>query len=554
MYNKNKPLNIAIVLIFFTIFVIGCTSTKDSSSETGDSNLLQDDYTQKYDEPITVETMFIVNKTIEDAFSEESLYESVWNKGYEEELGIKLEYKWIAMGNDDNFNRVDLAITSGDIPDIMIVSKEQLGILAQSNLINNNLQSVYDDYATPLTYDIQHGDGSAAFDSATFNEKLIAIPNTDASIDSASFLYIRMDWLEAMNLPLPENLDDLHQLMIAFKENDPDGNGIDDTYGLMLTKNFLDEGVGEALGIFNGFHAYPTAWLEDDNGALVYGSTLPEIKEALAYLNQLYMEGLINPDFAAKTPNDTVELSNSNKIGIQFGKMWDPIWPLQTTLDNYPEADWQAFKLLSKDDEIARPLIGLKVRYYYVVKKDFEHPEALIKLINFFTEKQNTLNREEYERYFFQETNLEGLHLTNFQTWPTLKNLQAHWNITKALDTKDTSQLTTEEMDYYHDIIDYRNGDSSLASIEKVFGPVSTYSVMNDYYRNDEFKINEFYGAPTDAMKIKMERIFDIEMEFYTRVIMGQLSVDEFDDFVLSLKHLGLDEITQEVNEWYKNK
>ena len=554
MSMQYKSFYFTLIVMFLILTASACTSTTDTRKITENEAHKQDVLEEKYEEPITVETVFIVNKTIEDVFTEAKLYESTWNKGYEDELGIKLKYAWIAMGTDDNYNRVDVAITSGDIPDIMIVSKEQLGILAQSNLINKNLQSIYDQYATPLTYDVQHGDGNTAFDSATFNGQLIAIPNTDASIDSAPFLYIRMDWLEKLNLEVPTNLEELYQVMKAFKENDPDGNGIDDTYGLMLAKDFLDEGMGETIGVFNGFHAYPTAWVKDESDNLVYGSTLPEVKTALAYLNRLYMEGLIEPEFAAKEPNDTVELSNNNKVGVQYGKMWNPIWPLQTTIDNYPEANWQAFKILSNDNKRAQPLIGLKVRYYYVVRKDYEHPEALIKLLNFFTEKQNTLITAEYEKYFLQEAPASGLHMTTFETWPTLKNLEAHWHIIEALESEDTSQLNIEEMDYYNNIIDYRNGNKTYASIEKVFGPTGSYDVMDTYYQNQEFKINEFYGAPTDAMKITMERILDIELDFYTRVIMGQLSVDAFDEFVLSLNHLGLTEITEEVNQWYDSQ
>ncbi len=542
---------------FLTVLILSlsaCNSITGINSETVNKNLQQIEFKQKYEEPITVETMFIIDKTIEDVFTEEDLYESTWNKAYEEELGIKLNYNWMAVGNEENNNRVNAAITSGDIPDIMIVSKDHLAILAESNLINTDLQSIYDAYSTSLTYEVQHGDGNHSFDSATFNDQLIAIPNTDASIDSASFLYIRMDWLKALNLEVPENLDELYQVMKAFKEDDPDGNGLDDTYGLMLTKNFLDEGMGEAAGIFHGFHAYPTAWVRDENGGLVYGSTLPEVKEALIYLNLLYTEGLIDPEFVIQDPNTTIELSDNNKVGVQYGKMWNPIWPLQKTVENFPEANWQSFKILSIDNELARPLIGLKVRYYYVVRKDFEHPEALIKLINFFTEKQNTLITEEYEKYFLENPPVTGLHMTNFQTWPTLKNLKAHWHITEALESNDTSQLNIEETVYYNNILDYLSGDNSYLSIEKVFGTTGSYSVMDDYYQNNEFMNNEFYGSPTDAMKITMERIIDTEMEFYTRVIMGELSAHDFDEFILSLEHLGLTEITEEVNQWYDNK
>ncbi|MNL80521.1 hypothetical protein D3C87_2073990 [compost metagenome] len=43
--------------------------------------------------------------------------------------------------------------------------------------------------------------------------------------------------------------------------------------------------------------------------------------------------------------------------------------------------------------------------------------------------------------------------------------------------------------------------------------------------------------------------------EVFFKIIMNQVSVDEFDKFVADWKKLGGDQITKEVNDWYaKNK
>jgi putative aldouronate transport system substrate-binding protein len=39
--------------------------------------------------------------------------------------------------------------------------------------------------------------------------------------------------------------------------------------------------------------------------------------------------------------------------------------------------------------------------------------------------------------------------------------------------------------------------------------------------------------------------------EVYFKIMMNQVSVDEFDKFVEEWKKLGGDEMTKEVNEWY---
>ena len=45
---------------------------------------------------------------------------------------------------------------------------------------------------------------------------------------------IRTDWLENVGLDMPANIDELYNGGKAFQHDDPDGNGVDDTYGIFL--------------------------------------------------------------------------------------------------------------------------------------------------------------------------------------------------------------------------------------------------------------------------------------------------------------------------------
>ncbi len=65
---------------------------------------------------------------------------------------------------------------------------------------------------------------------------------------------------------------------------------------------------------------------------------------------------------------------------------------------------------------------------------------------------------------------------------------------------------------------------------------------------------DKFTTGPTPTMGQKMSTVTDKVMEYYTKVIMGIETTDNFDDFVKELNSLGLDKITEEVNEWYAGK
>ncbi|MNF17617.1 hypothetical protein D3C80_2212220 [compost metagenome] len=55
-------------------------------------------------------------------------------------------------------------------------------------------------------------------------------------------------------------------------------------------------------------------------------------------------------------------------------------------------------------------------------------------------------------------------------------------------------------------------------------------------------------------MTAKKSTLDKMKLEVFTKIIMGQSDVSEFDKFVADWKKFGGDSITAEVNEWYKAK
>lgn len=148
------------------------------------------------------------------------------------------------------------------------------------------------------------------------------------------------NWIEKLNLEMPKTMDELYDVMVAFRDQDPDGNGQDDTIGMVFHNNFLSAGLGDAVGLFNGFGAYPAIWVKDGEDKLKYGSIMEENKAALEYIAKMYQEGLIDQDFSSNDEVKASEAAASGRAGIQYGLMWNANWPLNATVQNDPEADW----------------------------------------------------------------------------------------------------------------------------------------------------------------------------------------------------------------------
>lgn len=153
----------------------------------------------KYDEPVTLTSYFEIPATETDGFDQEAAVNSVYYQRMKEETNISIDWKWFAMGTDDDAGqKKSIAIASGDIPDYMIVNSAQLSLLAKSDLINRDIGEIFKEYASDELMEWTTGEGDAALESAMDKGQIIAIPLVDSSIDSASMLWIRRDWINKL--------------------------------------------------------------------------------------------------------------------------------------------------------------------------------------------------------------------------------------------------------------------------------------------------------------------------------------------------------------------
>ncbi|MEI7027730.1 extracellular solute-binding protein [Paenibacillus sp. y28] len=102
----------------------------------------------------------------------------------------------------------------------------------------------------------------------------------------------RKDWLQNVGLSEPKTADEFYEMLKAFKEKDPDKNGKDDTYGMVVTK------YAGPWDIMHSWFGVPNKWGIGKDGQLVPAHLTPEYMTALKYFKKLYDEKLVNQDFA----------------------------------------------------------------------------------------------------------------------------------------------------------------------------------------------------------------------------------------------------------------
>lgn len=504
----------------------------------------------KYNPPIEISLVRNVNEDFSDLISNfpgETLEDNRWSRLYEDVLGIRVKYEWTAK-DDLYYQKLGSALASGNIPDIVRVNAQQLRQLANEGLIQD-LTDVYEQYAAPFTKDVLSQDGTGPFEAATIDGKLMAVPETGASVEGVQYLWIRTDWLGRLGLKPPNTMNDLLAISKAFTENDPDGNGKHDTFGLALTQYLWDPVMG-ALDFMAGYGAYPNIWLEDDTAKLVNGAVQPEVKQALAVLQRMYHGGQIDPEFALKDGRKEKALIADGKIGIMYGEQWGS-FVVQSNYEKNSAADWQPYPIVSATGEPAKVPLRFATTQFLAVKKGFKHPEAIVKMINLHLEKNWGVTAE-YETYY--STPYPAWQLSPVTPAPLRKNYEAFLQLEEFRTTGDEAVLHDEAKAIQKNIDAYLTRNATTGwGWERTYGPKGAFSIFRQYEKNNQLLFESFVGVPTEAIIEKQSILDELKNKTFMNIILGR-PIEEFDRFVEEWHRLGGTEMTAEVNEWFAEK
>ncbi|HEX9117567.1 MAG TPA: twin-arginine translocation signal domain-containing protein [Anaerolineae bacterium] len=111
---------------------------------------------------------------------------------------------------------------------------------------------------------------------------------------------VRKDWLDKLNLTMPATVDEWHDMLVAFKTKDPNGNGKPDErpYSPWYSEGSRSARSAWYRGFLFGAYGILMEWYQE-KGVVKFGALQPQFKDALKVLAQWYKEGLIDPDYVS---------------------------------------------------------------------------------------------------------------------------------------------------------------------------------------------------------------------------------------------------------------
>lgn len=451
-------------------------------------------------------------------------------KELEELTGQKISIQWVP--NSDYGDKANIVMVSDDQPAVQVASKT-------ANFIKNAQAGAFWDLTDYLDdYPGLQAASDEVQANASIDGRVYGIYRARDEMRTA--VMVRQDWLENLGLEMPTSTDELYEVAKAFTEQDPDGNGEDDTYGMIVPSWPGSVNSSSPYDTIATWFGAGNGWAERD-GQLVPNYTTDEWLEANEYVKRFVDEGLINPDYATMDSVNWNEPFFNGKGGIiiDVHSRVSALVSLFRESDPDHYQDYVAFtgNLTGPDGQMyAQPTDGYSS--FLAISKASVRTEGQLRTVLSFLEKLNTK-----EAQVLLNNGIEGV---NFEVEDgmsvTLPDLSGD---AKAVNDAVASYAqigmavsgylgytAKPATDYDQEVVDERDALMASDLENAVYNPAAPYVSATQTEK----------GAELDNV------ISDARIQYYA----GQIDLDGLKDAISRWRSSGGDQVISEINEKYE--
>lgn len=452
----------------------------------------------------------------------------------EEITGVNIKWECVASGDYNTVAQTRLA-SGTELPDIIRIPNGTTGLAEYSSQgLLVNIKDYINETDTPNLWKLFQEQPIYEAQSTSPDGGIYGLPHAEFDINNYVLMWniIRQDWLDNLGLSMPTTIDEFHDVLVAFRDQDPNGNGEkdevplgyqnDQMYGLYSFK--------EAFGFNN-----TDIWSVSDDGVVAFDLMDDKFLDCLTTLNQWYEEGLLS---TTTDGSDADSLIAQDRLGAQTLSSTDNVIGKDDLVEaTNPDGHYVFIPALTNDDyPDNEPTISKRQSFhdYYSVTIDCENPKLAVQWLDWVYASEESADL----RYWGFEN--------------------------------DTYTVNEEGQKVFTDKV--VNGGSSAIDIMREIGAWPNF-VGNEsgepfmaMYAGSYFDeaYNEFKDIMTDRVPIAIgteeendiytEKWPDIETyvkENVVNFITGNRPLTEWEDYVQTLKDMGIDEVVAVKQAWY---
>ncbi len=450
-------------------------------------------------------------------------------KELERRTGVQIEYQTVSE------EKLNLLFASNNLPDMILTDWDKFGgtykyamdgqLIALDDLIMEH---------SPDFLNVLKKDKSILDNTLDVDKHIYLYPFIRPEMELRVFegFQIRRDWLEKLNLEIPQTVDDLYKVLKAFKEQDPNGNGKQDEVPIISDKKlpFIDH----AMNWF-GIDAF-----YQDNGEVKCGWLQPEYKEFLETMSKWYSEGLIDADYLTCDTTQFRSKAVNELAGVWYGRAAGTLGTLEAAMSSVnPDFSIIGMPWLSKTEggtgyAMPSKYIDNVTNIGMAITSNCQNPEIAAKWCNYAYGK---------EGHLLFNFGIEGDSYTMEDGIPTYtQNIMKNPNglsVSEALSRYAIpGNYAMEQSIYYFDqfmtgsqknAIDvWKKGDTARTL------PTLKYDQSElEYSNNLKNEINTYVA------------------EMQSKIIVGKEPMSSYDTMIEEIKKMGIDKVVETIQTAY---
>ena len=336
---------------------------------------------------------------------------NAYTQWLEETTGIDLEFVQFAGTSSDAATQLSLMMAAGEtLPDIVLrftgVAKSQGAEYGRDGYFAD--LSAY--FADPeLNYYRKWALEKIFPDEMDINDMLM-LRTTDDS--GAIYAYPRLEncpedrpkyhvsinkaWLEAVGMEAPTTVEELYDVLVAFRDQDPNGNGLPDEIPMigLSSGNWRDI----VSWIINAFvFTNDTYYFNVKDGQLWNPYVTDAYRDALKFISKLVKEGLLSPQTWTISTTELKALQNPNEgepylVGVIASNVYNDIPNTSTAMQDYiqlPPLKDAGYGLGGYG-----PMLYCTMEYNTFITADCKNPELAFRLLDFLCSPENHLRMD----------------------------------------------------------------------------------------------------------------------------------------------------------------
>lgn len=329
--SKRKRIlaSVSTVALIISMLSTGCSNT---NSEENNASGTEENAPMKL-------TMMMDEATADYATLDAPIVQEL-----EKRFNVEFEFEFYASAGNGFPEWISTRIVADEFPDYFFNSTQgaaayrdfvSQGLLAE--LPMEKIQELCPDLVEWADKYTEYSGGIPIWDYFYIDDKIYALPYAWYDGAKRNVMGFREDWLEAVGIDkVPSTIEEYEEALKRFTENDPDGNGVDDTYGY----SHISDPIFGFNWVYVAYGTNPNNFMVKEDGTVTRGEIEPGTKEALATLNKWYTAGYIDPEWIV---NGWEEVQNK-VIAEKCGLTWQG-YPAFCDWDG-----WFLFKLLEVNE------------------------------------------------------------------------------------------------------------------------------------------------------------------------------------------------------------